>query len=473
MSKRLVLTLSLCFTYSTFAASHMVVIGGGGEPDRDHTIFDIELDNAANYLRRSNWETRIAFNGGHAKTEKIAEKIASKSKRPNNEFTPEAYEAIISEYERKITAGEIKTGDQLVLMISSHGSQKVANNNTHLISTSTQSKKGLSDYNNLDANTVSLDRLERLTQLAEERGIKLGILDFSCHSGLSQKLANKNTCVISSTGPEHFAWGGTKNTFSATFTSKMRRGKSLEDVFLDAMKDKRETAFPMISSPVGKQLQDTIYPLITPYLHDTRSNITSSKMKQFYQDSYDKDRCEYLADDYRTLIDFTHDIEKISRRANYAKLRDLLAQYYGVQRGIVQNLKFLNTKIDTKTKKDYCDNSSGVRYCMKFTELEILNLDTQAMIALNMRQLNTASSKDKARLQSTVKIYEDVAKAKENLLKDQAIKTAVNFWDKSEHLNNTRKLAENIATETQIAYVNSYQALRKKENNGPCADIKL
>lgn len=475
MSKRLALLLSLSFSISGLAASHMVVIGGGGEPQRDFTIFDHELQNATNFIQRSEWQTRITFNGGHAKTEKIAQRFAAKSRGKNTDFTPQNYEAIIAEYESKISSGQIKSGDQLVLMISSHGSQRMGNQKTHYVSTSDYQKQGLTDYNTLGGSPmVSLDRLERLTKLAESKGIKLGILDFSCHSGVTQKLANKNTCVISSTGPEHFAWGGTPHTFAAKFTENMRKGKNLEDVFLEAMKSKQDTSFPMISSSIGTEIQNTMYPLISPYLHDTRSEITINKMKQFYNERYALDRCENLNDDYDTLINFTYDIENISTRANYSKLRNLLTEYQQLQKGIIQNINSLNTRVNSRTKKDFCDVSSGIRYCLKYTQLEVLNLEVDKLIEMVKRQTQSAPTSQKARLESSLKIYQNLKKEKEKLLEDHHIKTAHQFWDKSQLLKKSKDLANQIAQEAQTAYYNTYQTLKKPEaSRNPCTEIKL
>src|SRR5690606_13783194 len=256
--------------------------------------------------------------------------------------------------------GQIKSGDQILLMISSHGSERVGNQKTHYISTTDNHKQGVSNYRTLDgSSTVSLDRLERLTQLAESKGIKLGILDFSCHSGVTQKLANKNTCVISSTGPEHYSWGGTNSTFAAKFTESMRSGRSLEDVFLEAVKNKRDTGYPMISSPIGQEIQETMYPLISPYLHDTRSDLTRNKMKDYYNERYAKDRCENLNSDFDNLINFTYDIENIASTANYKKLRNLLTEYNGLQQGIVQNVKLMNARQDLNKKENYCNTMSS------------------------------------------------------------------------------------------------------------------
>src|SRR5690606_31490044 len=82
---------------------------------------------------------------------------------------------------------------------------------------------------------VNLDRLENLARMAQEKNIKLAILDFSCHSGASLSLANSSTCVIAATGPHSFAYGGASSaTFSNAFVNRMAPGKNLEEIYLEA-----------------------------------------------------------------------------------------------------------------------------------------------------------------------------------------------------------------------------------------------
>ena len=475
MSIKLALLLSLSLWQVSFAASHMLVIGGGGEPNKPNTIFDNELQNATNFIKRSNWQSRISFNGGHRQTEAIAQSFAAKSGGQNSSFTSENYEALISEYERKIKSGQIKSGDQLLLMISSHGSVNTRNQKTHYISTSTKDKSGLTNYSTLAGSaTVSLDRLESLTKLAADKGIKLGILDFSCHSGVTQKLANKNTCVISSTGPNHFAWGGNQLTFAAKFTQNMRSGKSLEDVFLEAVKDKSETSFPMISSNHGNEIQNAMYPLISPYLHDTRSDITTAKMKLFYNEKYSEDRCENLNSDYQELISFTHDIENITSNTNYSKLRTLLSEYNGLQQGIIQSVKVMNSKHNLAKEENFCATSHGLKTCMIYSLGEILNIEVDQMMSLINRQMRSAKGSEQKSLASRLSIYQKIKTRKAQLLSDSSLRSAKSFWDQGSYLKKTQQLANDIAQESQMAYYQTYNTLRKEEGSkGPCAEIKF
>jgi hypothetical protein len=454
----------------------MVIMGGGGEPNKPTTIFDNELKNASEFVRKSDWNTKVVFNGGHSETEAIAARAAQKSGGQNTHFTQANYEALITEYENKILSGQIRSGDQLLLMISSHGSQTGNGSKTHFISTSSAKKQELANYQTLEGSSlVSLDRLEKLTKLAEQKGIKLGILDFSCYSGVTQQLANSNTCVISSTGPNHFAWGGTPETFASQFTKSMNSGKTLEDVFLEAMRNKRETSFPMISTPLGSEIQDMMYPLITPYLFDTRSSITTDKMKKYYFSQYSEDQCKNLNTDYENLINFTYDIENITANANYTKLRTLITQYNGMLNDIVKNVAAVNQEHKLNETVKFCEKEGLIQSCVHFTKEEILNLKIQDIIDMTRRQSSNSTNQYQKRASETrVKLYQQVQAKQAELLMNSEIRNAISYWDKSGQLKRTEALSNEIAREMQNAYVNAYQTIKKAEGSkGPCAAIKL
>lgn len=476
MSKRLTILLTLFMTQNLWSANHMVIMGGGGEPNKPTTIFDNELKNASEFVRKSDWNTKVVFNGGHSKTEAIAARAAQKSGGQNTHFTQENFEALIKEYENKIQSGQIKSGDQLLLMISSHGSQTGNGSKTHFVSTSSAKKQELSNYQTLEGSSlVSLDRLEKLTKLAEQKGIKLGILDFSCHSGVTQQLANSNTCVISSTGPNHFAWGGTPETFASQFTKSMNSGKTLEDVFLEAMRNKRETSFPMISTPLGNEIQDMMYPLITPYLFDTRSSVTTNKMKQYYFSQYSEDQCKNLNTDYENLINFTYDIENITANANYTKLRTLITQYNGMLADIVKNVSAVNQKHKLNETLKFCEKEGLIQTCVHFTKEEILNVKAQDIIDMARRQSNNSTNQfQKTASNTRIKLYQQVQAKQAELLMHSEIRDAISYWDNSSQLKRTEALSNEIAREMQNAYVNAYQTIKKEEGSkGPCAAIKL
>ena len=105
----------------------------------------------------------------------------------------------------------------VIIVIDTHGADKEDNQSeiSHHVAVNSRDLK--------QTETISLDELKVLTQLAKEKGIKLGIIDFSCHSGHTISLANDNTCIISATGPKHYGF----SSFSDNFLSEMKNGGNL------------------------------------------------------------------------------------------------------------------------------------------------------------------------------------------------------------------------------------------------------
>lgn len=247
-------------------SNYLMVMGGGGEPKGNpSTIFDAELASIGAFAKSNpNWQSSVIFDGGHAQTEAIVSQHFGRFNPAGQTFSSKNFEALIALYERRLNSGEIKSGDKLLVHINSHGALRDAKGEeTHRISTSDAAATNLQTLGGV---TVPLDRLKNLSELAAKKGVKLGIVDLSCHSGSTLNLANANTCVISATGPEHYSFGGGA-TFSAKFNQAMAKGKSLEEVFLTARSNYGDTSFPMISTPQGRDVQSRIYELLTPYLY--------------------------------------------------------------------------------------------------------------------------------------------------------------------------------------------------------------
>ena len=275
--KLLSLILSIASTRLAFSGERtLVMLGGGGEPSSENsTIFDPTLNSLDGYLQKNKWKNVISFNGGHAKTEAI---LANKFPDSLNKssFTKNNYNVIIKNYENQIRSGKIKSGDQLMIMLATHGAIQGVDEETHQIAIGSEATE-TNRSTLIGATTVKMDALKNLTLLAKEKGIKLAIIDFSCHSGNSLSLANENTCVISSTGTNHFGY----NTFSENFINKMKPGKSLVDVFLDTRKETTDNSFPMISTPEGVAINKSMYPVLTPYLYYYDKDPNLDKMTNY------------------------------------------------------------------------------------------------------------------------------------------------------------------------------------------------
>ena len=63
---------------------HLYILGGGGDPAGDTTIFDTDLKNMSKFANKSDWKTTISFNGGHKNTEKIIKENSESPSALNN-----------------------------------------------------------------------------------------------------------------------------------------------------------------------------------------------------------------------------------------------------------------------------------------------------------------------------------------------------------------------------------------------------
>jgi hypothetical protein len=64
--------LEIAFAQET-PKKFIAVMGGGGEPKGDNTIFDRSITELGNYLEKNpEWVSTVSFNGGHSKTEEIS-----------------------------------------------------------------------------------------------------------------------------------------------------------------------------------------------------------------------------------------------------------------------------------------------------------------------------------------------------------------------------------------------------------------
>ena len=159
----------LLFINIAQADNYMLFMGGGGEPAGDKTIFDNDIITLGKSLKNSNWKYKVAFDGGHKETENaISQSLPEdKDKLP---FTSENYLKIINDYKNKIENGEIKSGDQLMVMLDTHGAANDSpgpNNLTHQVATIGGKAQNLNTLSG--STTVSLDNLQSLIDVANKK----------------------------------------------------------------------------------------------------------------------------------------------------------------------------------------------------------------------------------------------------------------------------------------------------------------
>lgn len=489
MQKIKYLILSLLLSKNIYASeSNFIFIGGGGEPEGETTIFDKNIEGLKEYYQSQNFtNTTISFNGGHKKTEEI---ISNTFNKNNPKFTNTEMEDIVKNYLSKIEKNEIKSGDQILLYIDSHGAMKTDSKYrpefTHQIATS---GRGLKNLNTLEGSSViSLDILTSLVKKAEEKNIKLGIIDMSCHSGNSIPLASlgsKNTCVISASGPNHYGFAGTE-TFSGQFVKNMKKGKSLEEVFLDARKDATDVSYPMISTSAGQKVADEIYHLITPYLYYQYDN--SDKLDGYISEGLKQSTYQCQRDNqFSDLQKILNEVEKLNtvvkkvlfwnvteKKFDLESFKQALSKYKKEQDEIIEIEKELNKEkynlpLIADRSFTFADLIDGV------TIRELLSSDYAAAINVLKNKLSKESDNDnKMIIKEEIEQMSEMAKFREKIAKENP--TVLDLIKRQDQLKKaTYYTAYEVKMEEKKFFDKYYQMKKEKESTSlnPCKEFIL
>jgi hypothetical protein len=449
---------------------YMLYIGGGGETvGKSSTIFDDSLQAVGGFLSSGSWHSDVSFDGGHPTTDGIL-KDDFKNSSSVSSFTQKSYNDLIDKYKKEIEGDTIHSGDELMVLIDSHGAQ---NNGEKTHSIGVGAASPVTDRDTLEGtDKVNLDSLQELKALAEAKHIKLAIVDLSCHSGNTQALADDSTCVVSATGPMQYAY----SQFSQNFTNGMKSGRSLEDVFLDARKEEDYASFPMISSPAGKELDDRLYSVISPYLYyrskakDNGDKLTSYLFYAAEQScSPDQDPASVIAQ-IQQLKSVVND-----SAIDTSTLLNLLTQYKRVQDQIAGALHSWNAPLLRTKETCVSSDKQSNGYRLDYTWAELLQTNLEENITSLSDQLGKGTDpKDKAYYQAAVECMKDFAKKRQAI--EEKHPDLAGYADKFNTLINnagdTESMAFRIAVEYRKIYVRLYGDLAKTEK-GPnaCKDF--
>ncbi len=477
-------SLLLVLSVTTQAQSNYIaILGGGGEPKGESTIFDGDLKQLTRFAKDSpNWKKTISFNGGHTKTEQILMEETGTKPEELKGFTKKSFEEIISSYEKKIISGEMKSGDQLLIHINTHGATRSPENEkSHNVSTA---EGTLQNYDTLGGHTVSLDRLKKLTDLAAQKGIKLAIIDLSCHSGNTQNLANKNTCVISGTGPNHYGYNGSSQTFAAQFNSKLKKGKSLEDVYLDARSDFTDLSFPMISTPHGMDVQKLLYDEVTPYLYSYDPK--HDKLTPWLEKTVAGEQYCHIDENHQKFVNQVESLLKISTMAEVSKaiegFKKATNDYESYLRQLQKDMEkagfpILNnkSKFCADIPKEYIKRLGKSQECMTYSNKELLTINFDNIVASFSESLKeTKLPYEKAQYKAILLFLEKAKIAKSDLLKAHPnLANIEKFWqDYPERQNKTLLFGYAVSRSLQKVYSILYKKSAALGPN-PCRDFVL
>lgn len=433
-SKFLPILFFTLFSTDLLAAKHMLILGGGGEPrcmakEKDpnakchETIFDTGLKTLGEKLKDSKWKHQAFFNGGHSKSEALMKKhFPSKE---NSDFTAVAYKRLIEDYKKKINSGEIKSQDELLIIIHTHGRENNGEQG-HSVTTSTSA--------------VNLDDMEGLMKLAEAKGIKLAIADMSCHSGNTQayKKIAPNACIVTSTGPKHYAYTTSPTSFTELFLSNLKPGRSLENIFLKARRESNDSSYPMISTKQNDRIVQSVYENITPYLYYYFSD--GGHLSDFMlQELKYKISCDNkLEDQFNDLILQVNNLQNnilgklIAPFSAYNgdRLKSLLSRYKAAREKIIVLYQKENLDMILKTEKfsapqvykghkEKDKNGKTLISSLTFSWKSVID-QSEIDLIIDRFQKATLESKtptEKAQNNATVEVYKQVKVRRDEILK--------------------------------------------------------
>lgn len=471
---------SVCFLLCMNAqgSDQLYYLGGGGEGTKTSTIFDYNISNVQNITSSHKLDYQISFNGGHRDTEDKLRAHFPSNKVTN--FTEKNFNERLKEIERKLMRGEIKPTEKLLLIIDSHGAES-NKELTHSISLA--NNKQVKDLNNLNgSDSVSLDRLKKIVDLAEAKGVKLGIVDFSCHSGSTLNLAKKlsqNTCVISSTGPHHYGYAGSR-VFADLFMKELAKPHmNLEAAFLKARKNAIDAGYPMISTPMHQMIANQFYGDLTNLLYYERLNQEGKLVNHIKNKDIDCIDCTPYKLSSMTQLKSKISTLKIQGILEHAVADSLIAQiekYNAFQQNLVTQynklgVPKLNSKetfffpeINSETKRPYINQ--------QLTWYEILNSNeekTNKAINKLIKQQQAAKVPNPSLetfINVSKKFRDSVAKKKAEILKKYP--DILNASDKLNQLaeknNESYKMVVAIAQNEKKLYDSLYSNQTIKPN---------
>ena len=212
-------------------------MGGAAEPPSTMAVFDAAFEAMGKVLKNSGYHSQVVYGGEHAQSKKLVERYFPGLRKDLNASN---LNDALNTLRADIRAGRIKEGDQLLVVNMNHGQPRAPGVKSHEV--------------NLNQGTFNMDDLIDLRNEAEKAGVKLAIIDQSCYSGSSIPLGTPKTCVTSITGADYV--GHTSEI--RDFWLASRRGKSIEETFLDARKKRHMPTAARISGAPGDKTYELL-----------------------------------------------------------------------------------------------------------------------------------------------------------------------------------------------------------------------
>jgi hypothetical protein len=487
--KKLVL---VCFLFLNVAYSkdRLVIFGGGGEsPYKSSTLFDRNLQDFSDYANQSAYETSLYFNGGHENTDKIRNGFSKAI--DNQNFNQNSFNDMLDRLLKDISDNKIKKDEQIFLYISGHGEKASEEQGAHAIAGS-GAISNLINFNNTER--INLNLLQGVIDAAEAKGIKLALYDSSCFSGSTLKLKAKKTCIITSSGPNHFSYmtnplfGKSDSQYKEmlVFNDLMSRGlklkkySNLEDLFLASRKESFGADFPMANTSAATAAQALLYKDISDYLELEATNFNTIK------DVIGKLKTEKQICDFENNFQkITFKIEELSKsvakaigrdRSVFNDLLKSISEYHQViiaqaHANLVlekYNAKYIEIPLNGVSSKVEMRAFLSADYGEALSELEKNRDEELKNSNLTMQQRQEILSQFAAqisKIQNALKVRENLVGSNKDL---KAAFLAIQEWNKRDDRFAT--LAFDIGVRSRKVYDLLYKT---KLDNNACRDFKI
>lgn len=483
MKNSLLFIFVFIFAINTFAKDQLIYFGAGGEPDGDTTQFDRTAQTFSNYYnkRKDSYETSIAFNGGHSQTEKIISENYTGANVYADGFNAINYNQIINNLKNKILSipPQINSGEKILLFIDTHGYAPKSGKDAHLIATASQA---LTSMNQASNNFVDLNSLKDLMAIAKSKNVNLGIIDNSCHSGATLDLDDGHACIISASSKNQYG----RADFARQMSINMNGADNLEDAYLATRAQVLSASFPLINTPIGKQVQDE-FDAFLPYLkyHSEYRGMKLDKIDQYLiSNSVGNKSCErdqsflhlvdmlerWAKDSENTLSFFKASIFNKKIATLISKLKEMKE----LHDSYINRLKTVNFK-DADLNKELNYNVNGNLVKVKMRDILFSNWDLSIKWAQESYDKTTDEAKKKI-YAGLIAHYKEVKQSSELYKSGPRYREYQKIRDEIENDERlSQKAADEFGVEIRDLYQKRYSELSSKMGSGtnPCKDFKL
>lgn len=200
------------------------------------TIFDENFINVIEKNGSNGFDLRLLHDGGKPASQDIMAKAYGSAVPP---FTQTNLDAQIAQLKKDFDDGAFNEGGQVLIYIDTHGAQPKTPDGLHAVAGS--------------EGAIDLSGLEELKAKFAGK-VKLAIVDSSCYSGGTIKLADDSTCVITAAQKDQVGY----IDFSRALSANLGKGVNLESAFRTARLLAQGPGLPQISGESGEEAQKIV-----------------------------------------------------------------------------------------------------------------------------------------------------------------------------------------------------------------------